>query len=175
MLTVSVCAPMERCTAVGQCASTPEKTVLWSRRPSYIGCETGVRVLDWDDERPEKGPGASSTTSRCASATGSRRNRTWSISPKIAAFAPMPRASVITTTAVNPGFLANDRKRETDVVAQAVHRSSPHTGMANSMPSAFRASVSDLRATPPRAGAAGGTGTSHKRTPSTARGITSPA
>ena len=86
------------------------------------GSRTAVEV------RPENGPGASRTTSRRASATGSRRKSTWSMRPKMAAFAPMPRARVTTTTAVKPGFFGERSQGETDVVAQAVHRSSPRPG-----------------------------------------------
>jgi hypothetical protein len=36
----------------------PEKTVLWSRRPSYIGSEIGMRFSDCVEVRPENSPGA---------------------------------------------------------------------------------------------------------------------
>src|ERR1700756_4119817 len=51
-----------------------------------------------------------SKTSCWGSFTGSRRNNTWSRSVKMAVFAPMPRASVRTATAVKPGVRASMRK-----------------------------------------------------------------
>src|SRR5437762_1143856 len=49
-------------------------------------------------------------TIRSGSATGRGRNNTMLIRLKIAVFAPMPRASVRTATAVKPGFFSSWRK-----------------------------------------------------------------
>src|SRR6266849_395659 len=51
-----------------------------------------------------------SRTSCWGSLTGSKRNKTWSRSVKMAVFAPMPRARVRTATAVKPGVRASMRK-----------------------------------------------------------------
>ena len=57
-----------------------------------------------------RAPGRRAATSRSGSCTGRSRTSTWSISEKIAVLAPMPRASVSTTTAVKPGFLTKLRR-----------------------------------------------------------------
>src|SRR5207245_9759353 len=59
--------------------------------------------VDHQPERLESFP-KSTYASSCGFATGSVRNRMASINWKIAVFAPIPRASDITATAVNVGF-----------------------------------------------------------------------
>src|SRR3989442_9062744 len=59
--------------------------------------------VDHQPDRLESFP-KSTYASSCGFATGSVRNRMASINWKIAVFAPIPRASDITATAVNVGF-----------------------------------------------------------------------
>ncbi len=55
----------------------------------------------WGRFRPDH----SATTNRCGSLTGNERSITAFTNVKIAVFAPVPSASVSTTTTVNPGDL----------------------------------------------------------------------
>ncbi|PYV23388.1 MAG: hypothetical protein DMG24_14080 [Acidobacteria bacterium] len=59
---------------------------------------------------PRKTSGFVRTTNCCGRATGSERSSTASSTVKIAMFAPIPRASVSTATAVKPGFFASTRR-----------------------------------------------------------------
>jgi hypothetical protein len=57
--------------------------------------------------------------------TGSCRNNRASITPNMALFAPMPRASVATTTAVNPGLLRKLRAAKRTSLARASMTGNP--------------------------------------------------
>jgi hypothetical protein len=58
---------------------------------------------------PEKAPVQLKRTSSLGRSTGSMRSSTWSKSVKTAVLAPMPSASVMIATNVNPGDLRNWR------------------------------------------------------------------
>src|SRR6266487_1089386 len=61
-------------------------------------------------------------TSSCGFRTGSDRSMSVLMTVKIAEFAPMPTASVSTTTAVKPGFFSNWRKANLkSFITQCLH------------------------------------------------------
>src|SRR5208282_687687 len=59
---------------------------------------------------PVCGPGDLRMTNSFAFLTGNCRSRIWFIKEKIAVFAPMPKARVITAMAVKPGLFPSMRK-----------------------------------------------------------------
>jgi hypothetical protein len=83
----------------------PANTFDCSARSRYVGYEKQNASSPSDDVRPCFGPGERRSTSSPGLATGSVRMSTRSTSAKMAALAPMPRASVATATAENVGFL----------------------------------------------------------------------
>ena len=134
--TWSVWFPTVTCSGAVYSASAPSKASLLSRSSTNIGCDRGVSVSLWLCVAPEEGPGASTTTSRSGSFTGSRRNSTWSMSVKIAVLAPMPRARVRITTSVKPGLLASVRSAyrrsclSSSIVKPGVLAAHPRTPLA---------------------------------------------
>ena len=143
--TLSVCAPdgeVHGGRPVGQHAGE-HGVVVAQVRVHRVGQRREVSRL-WLRLRPEKGPGASSTTSRSGSARAAG-DSTWSIRPKIAVLAPMPRARVSTTTTVKPGFFGERSQREPHVLAKALHGILPQPALAKSVPDGFARRFSDLR------------------------------
>src|SRR4030081_1257500 len=71
---------------------------------------------------PEFARRSHTTTSRSGSLNGNGRSSTALTTLKIAVFAPMPSASVMTATAVNPGFFKSWRKANfRSFMAQCLH------------------------------------------------------
>ena len=127
-LTLSVSPPIDRWIGVGKCARTPLKAAARSRRPRYIGCETGVTVSLWRFVQPWNAPGAFSTTRRSGRATGSGRSITWSSSVKMAVLAPLPSAIVTTTIAAKAGFFRNERRASRKSVQRPSIHDPPRRG-----------------------------------------------
>ncbi len=100
----------------------------------YIGYEK-VPLLN---VRPRNAPGPSRTTSCSGDFTGSMRSSTWSVSEKIAVLAPMPSASVRTTTMVKAGRL----EQRAEGVAEIAHGAGYHEGLRRATVAQYNSSAS---------------------------------
>ena len=102
---VRVAPSIVRFTASVRSAISPENTRWPSRRPRYAGYDQVRSPV----VQPLRSPAGFSRTSSRGCSTGSDSSSSLSMMLKIAVFAPMPRASVSTTTIVNPGCSTSRR------------------------------------------------------------------